>query len=110
MTPGALADEESLRLPRVLEDPVANQRVVQHEVRRAQPRDCGSCQQSGIAWPGADERHVSSYNHESSGPLRQGIRSADAGRRASRKSEPITPSAERFNRAVSYIAFNARSK
>src|SRR4030095_11281712 len=94
-------------LPRVLEDPLADQRVVQHEVRGAQPRDRGSCQQPGIARPSADQRHMPFYNHESSGPLSQGMRSATAV--AVQLSAPITPSAERFSRAASYHAFNARS-
>ena len=56
---GALADEEALRPPRVAQDAVVDQRVVQHEVGGAQPRDRRARQQPGIARTGADERDMS---------------------------------------------------
>ena len=58
LAPGALADEEPLRLPRVAQDPVVDERVVQHEIGRAQPRERLARQQRRIAGPGADERHM----------------------------------------------------
>src|SRR5439155_6333352 len=57
----ALADEESLRVPRIAEDPLVNQRVVEHEIRRAQARDGFPRQQSGIARSGADEGNVTGF-------------------------------------------------
>ena len=74
MAAGALADVEALRAARVAQDPVVDQRVVEHEVGGAQPRDRRARQQPGIAGPGADERDMSLHSHESSGPFSHGTR------------------------------------
>ena len=58
---GALADEEPLRAARELQDAVVDERVVQHEIRRAQARDRLARQQPRIARAGADERHMASH-------------------------------------------------
>ena len=58
VTAGPLADEEPLRLARVAQDAVVDERVVQHEIRRAQARDGLARQQRRIAGTRADERHV----------------------------------------------------
>ena len=51
-------DEEPLRLPRVPQNPVVDERIVQHEIRRAQARDRLPREQRRIARARADERHV----------------------------------------------------
>ena len=50
------------------------ERVVEHEVGGAQPRDRRPRQQPGIARAGADQRDMSLHSHESSGPLSHGTR------------------------------------
>ena len=69
---GALADEKLLRTACILQHAIVDQRVVQHEIGRAQPGDCFPRQQSRVAGTGADERDVSFHNHESSGALSHG--------------------------------------
>ena len=69
---GPLANEETLRPACVSQNALADERVVQHEVGATQPRDRCARQQARIPGPGTDERHMSRYNHESSGPLSQG--------------------------------------
>ncbi len=54
----ALADEESLRVPRVPQNAVVDEGVVQHEVRCPQRRDRLARQERGIAGAGAHERDV----------------------------------------------------
>ena len=51
---GALARKKSLRLSRVPENPVVDERVVQHEICRAKVPDRLACQQGGIPGAGAD--------------------------------------------------------
>ena len=58
MTSRALADEEPLRVPRVPQDPLVDERVIQDEIGRAQARDRLARQQRGIAGPRADERDL----------------------------------------------------
>ncbi len=55
----ALADKESLRVPRVPQDAVVDEGVIQHEVRCPERRNRLSRQERGIAGAGADERDVS---------------------------------------------------
>ena len=62
MAARALADEEPLRVPRVPQHPLVDERVVQHQIGRAQTRDRLARQQRGIAGPGADERDRASGN------------------------------------------------
>ena len=58
VTPGALANEEALCAPRQPQHPRVDERVVQHEIGRAQPGRGLPRQQSRIAGPGADERDM----------------------------------------------------
>ena len=68
---GALADEEPLRPPRERRMRSSTSASYSTRSARAQPRDRRARQQPGIAGSGADERDMSSYSHESSGPLSQ---------------------------------------
>jgi hypothetical protein len=52
----ALADEEPLRVPRVPENPLVDERVIQDEIGRTQTRDRLACQQRGIAGPRSNKR------------------------------------------------------
>ena len=76
MTAGALADEEPLRPARVAENAVVDERVVEHEVGGAQPRDRRPRQQAGIAGTGADQRDMSAVT-TTNPPVRSAMARAD---------------------------------
>ena len=52
------ADEEALRPPCEPQDALVDERIVQHEVGPAQPRERLACEQGRVAGPRADERNV----------------------------------------------------
>ena len=58
MSSGALADEEPLRVPRVPENPLVDERVVKNKIGGSQTGDRFSGQKRGIAGAGPDERHL----------------------------------------------------
>src|SRR5438445_744154 len=59
VTAGTLADTETSRTRRQLQDRGAHERVVEHDVRVLKPAHGSNRQQLGIPWTGADERHAS---------------------------------------------------
>ena len=109
---GALADEEALRPPRVAQDAVVDQRVVQHQVGRAQPRDrpCASAARDRQG-PRRRARHVPSQPRilRSTQPrhARSAIHRGPARRRT--KLAHICALACARRPSASYSAFSARS-
>ncbi|OFV92582.1 MAG: hypothetical protein A3H95_06725 [Acidobacteria bacterium RIFCSPLOWO2_02_FULL_64_15] len=55
---GTFSDKKALRLARVSQNPVVDERVVKHQVRRAKPHNRLASQKRRIAGARADKRHM----------------------------------------------------
>jgi hypothetical protein len=66
VTPGALADEETLRAAGNLQDALVDEGVVQHQIGGPQPGDGSPGQQPRIAWPRSDQRHMTRHRRDTS--------------------------------------------